>query len=450
MGRVAASPVRPHVLAVDAPRASGLRIERSVALIRLAVVGIVALTYFASIGVRRDIGPLAIIVLGLAALYSLWGVAILGGRERPWPQLVAATLIADAILVALWCRATGGATSEFWSLTLFIVLAAGLRYGFARTVGVAVGLALVYAGALALDGRLAASTVVYRAGVIVLTGLAAGLLASQRSTSRTDWRAAEALAAERSVELTQEREEVARLRRVDRARAEFVAVVAHEFRTPLAAILGVLNTIRTHGTSLDHEIREELLEGATSQAGRLARLVDDLLTVSRIEDGALALNLESVEPRRLVADAAQASGTVGIVNVELHRADAVWCDPDAVVRVLTNLLDNARKYSPEGARIVLSVSQDPGAVRFAVRDSGPGIQSADRASVFERFHRLEEGSLKPGAGLGLYISRGLVEAHGGTIAVDEAPGGGAEFSFTIPRRSVTVPEPEKIAAPAVR
>jgi len=138
------------------------------------------------------------------------------------------------------------------------------------------------------------------------------------------------------------------------------------------------------------------------------------------------------------------------VNVELHRADAVWCDPDAVVRVLTNLLDNARKYSPEGARIVLSVSQDAGAVRFAVRDSGPGIKAADRASVFERFHRLEEGSLKPGAGLGLYISRGLVEAHGGTIAVGEASGGGAEFSFTIPRRSVTVLEPEEIAAPAVR
>jgi signal transduction histidine kinase len=99
---------------------------------------------------------------------------------------------------------------------------------------------------------------------------------------------------------------------------------------------------------------------------------------------------------------------------------------------------------------VLSVSQDVDAVRFAVRDSGPGIQPADRASVFERFHRQEQGSLKPGAGLGLYISRGLVEAHGGTIAVGEAPGGGAEFAFTIPRRSVTVPEPDEIAAPAVR
>lgn len=450
MSRVAASPVRPRVLAAASPRASGLRTERSVAVIRLAVVGVVALIYFASIGLRRDIGPLALGVLALAVVYSLWSVAILGGLERASQQLVAATLIVDVTLIALWCRATGGATSEFWSLTLFVVLAAGLRYGFGRTVGVSVGLAFVYAGALAVDGRVAASTAVYRSGVIVLTGLAAGLLAYQRSTSRTDWRAAEVLAAERHVELTQEREEVERLRRVDSARAEFVAVVAHEFRTPLAAILGVLNTLRTHGPSLDRELREELLDGATSQAGRLARLVDDLLTVSRIEDGALALSLESVEPRRLVADAAQASGTAGIVNVELHRADAVWCDPDAVVRVLTNLLDNARKYSPEGARIVLSVSQDQGAVRFGVRDLGPGVRAADREAVFERFRRLDEGSLKPGAGLGLYIARGLVEAHGGTITVGDAPGGGAEFSFTIPRRSVTVPEPVKIAAPAMR
>jgi signal transduction histidine kinase len=363
---------------------------------------------------------------------------------------VAATLIIDITLIALWCRATGGVTSEFWSLTLFIVLVAGLRYGFARTVGVSVGLAFVYAGALAIDGRVAASTAFYRSGVIVLTGLAAGLLAYQRSTSRTDLGAAEALAAERHVELTREREEVERLRRVDSARTEFVAVVAHEFRTPLAAILGVLNTLRTHGTNLDRELREELLDGATNQAGRLARLIDDLLTVSRIEDGALALNLESVEPRRLVADAAQASGTAGILNVELGRAAPVWCDPDAVVRVMTNLLDNARKYSPAGARIVLSVSQDQGAVRFAVRDMGPGVQAADREAVFERFRRLEEGSLKPGAGLGLYISRGLVEAHGGTIAVGDVPGGGAEFSFTIPRRSVNVPEAAKIAASAVR
>jgi signal transduction histidine kinase len=152
----------------------------------------------------------------------------------------------------------------------------------------------------------------------------------------------------------------------------------------------------------------------------------------------------------LVADAAQASGTAGVLNVEMHLADEVWCDPDAMVRVLTNLLDNARKYSPEGTRIDLSVSQDQGAVRFSVRDRGPGIPAAERKAVFERFRRLEEASVKLGAGLGLYISRGLVEAHGGTLTVGDAPGGGAEFCFTIPRRSVTVPEPARIAAPVVR
>jgi signal transduction histidine kinase len=141
-----------------------------------------------------------------------------------------------------------------------------------------------------------------------------------------------------------------------------------------------------------------------------------------------------VKPRTLVADAERASGTSGRVHVELHRVDPVVCDADAIVRVLTNLLDNAKKYSPEDAPIVIAVSQDERFVRFAVRDHGPGIDPADRETVFERFRRLGDGA-KPGAGLGLYISRGLVEAHGGEVTVGEAAEGGAEFAFTLPRRT---------------
>ena len=372
----------------------------------------------------------------------------MGGRERVLSsKLIAATLVVDVALITLFCQATSGPRSEFWTLYLFAVLATGLRFGFSGTVGVSVGIALVYAAMVVAGGGLEGSTLLYRSAVILVTGLAAGMLAFQRSTSRRERRHAETLAEERHRELVQERQESERLRRVDTARSEFVAVVAHEFRSPLAAILGVLNTLRTHGPSMDMELREELLEGATNQATRLARLVDDLLTVSRIEDGALRLSPESVEPRRMVADAAQASGTVGVLNVELHRAGPVWCDPDAIVRVLTNLLDNARKYSPDGARILVSVSQDAGAVRFAVKDQGPGVAPAERSAVFERFRRLEGDSAKPGAGLGLYISRGLVEAHGGSIAVGEAPGGGAEFSFTLPRPSVVVAAPREIPAP---
>jgi two-component system sensor histidine kinase KdpD len=155
--------------------------------------------------------------------------------------------------------------------------------------------------------------------------------------------------------------------------------------------------------------------------------------VSRIEDGALRPDVQAANPAQLAIEAAQASGTVDVVDFELAGVRSVDCDADQIVRVLANLLDNARKYSPPGARVVLAVDDLGASVRFRVRDRGPGVPAEYRARVFERFRRLTDEPRTPGAGLGLYISRCLVEAHGGTISVDEAPGGGAEFSFTLPK-----------------
>ena len=104
-----------------------------------------------------------------------------------------------------------------------------------------------------------------------------------------------------------------------------------------------------------------------------------------------------------------------------------------MIRVLTNLIDNARKYSPPDGPIFVTVTEGPSTISVSVRDEGPGIPKERRAEVFDRFKRLGEKPQKPGAGLGLYITRSLVEAHGGTIRVDEAPGGGADFTFTIPQ-----------------
>jgi K+-sensing histidine kinase KdpD len=190
--------------------------------------------------------------------------------------------------------------------------------------------------------------------------------------------------------------------------------------------------LKVHGRVLEEAVRDELIEGAQAQAERLARLVEDLLTASRIEDGVLWIHPERVQPHALVTEAQQASGSSSRVRVELDRDEPIVCDPDAIVRVLTNLLDNAKKYAPGETAIVISVSHDRDEVRFAVRDSGPGVRPEDREAVFERFRRLEDG-VKPGVGLGLYISRGIVEAHGGEVTVGESPEGGAEFAFTLPR-----------------
>ena len=343
------------------------------------------------------------------------------------------TLITDILLITLWVQATGGPRSEFWTLYLIVVVSAALRFRLTETLGIALGVTVLHLSvSWAQDGGLARDQLIYRPALMLATGFAVGVLAYQRAVNRRERNALEALVQSRGHELGQERAEVERLRRVDLKRSEFVAVAAHEFRTPLAAVLGVLSTLKTHGDALEPAVKIELIEGAQAQAERLARLVDDLLTASRIEDGVLRLHPERVKPRVLVADAERASGTADRVQVELHRVDPVVCDADAIVRVLTNLLDNAKKYSPENAPIVISVTQNHEAVRFAVRDAGPGVRTEDRDAVFERFRRLGANS-KPGAGLGLYITRGLVEAHGGTVTIGDAPEGGAEFAFTLPR-----------------
>ena len=423
--------------------ASALRSERSIALIRIGIVGVVMWVYLSSLGIRRSLGPAAIVILTLAGLYGLLTLLIVAGEQLPSWHARLATLVVDILLITLWVQATGGPRSEFWTLYLIVVVSAALRFRLAETLGVAIGLTILHLSVTFADGGgLERYQMIYRPSVIIATGFAVGLLAQQRALHRRERRELEALAETRGRELGRERAEVARLRQVDLKRSEFVAVAAHEFRTPLAAVIGVLSTLKAHGRVLEESVRNELIDGAQTQAERLARLVDDLLTASRIEDGVLRIHPERTKPRALVEEAERASGTVGRVNVELHRVDPIVCDADAIVRVLTNLLDNAKKYSPEDAPIVMSVSQDQDVVRFAVRDAGPGVPTEDREAVFERFRRLGSNG-KPGAGLGLYISRGLVEAHGGEVSVGDAVEGGAEFAFTLPRQPVVLDEDDE-------
>jgi signal transduction histidine kinase len=264
----------------------------------------------------------------------------------------------------------------------------------------------------------------------------------------------EAIAESRARQLGKERAEVERLRKVDLARTEFVGVAAHELRTPLAAILGVLSTLKEHGAVLEDRVRVGLIDGAEAQAERLTRLVEDLLTVSRIQDGVLRLSMEHVDLRELIADAGRASGAAERLRLEPDAPTWVVCDADAIVRVLTNLFDNARKYSPEGTPIDVRVGGDDRRVTVDVRNAGSGIAPEDREAIFERFRRAD-GSGAPGAGLGLYISRGLVRAHGGELEVGDAPEGGAALTFWLPvldpgEREVSVgPSDDDAIAPDV-
>lgn len=416
-----------------APGTGVARTERATALLRLVVLAVVAIIYAGSLGVRRTSGPLALSILAVAAIYSLWALLARPYEATARLTYAAGTMVLDAGLVTLWTHATGGPNSEFWVLYLTIAISAAMRFDIAEVVGTSFGVSALYVAVMTVDGGLHMPQLILRPMLILVPGFGLGLLARQR---RQESRGREALllfAEEQGSALAEEQALVAKLQQLDLAKTEFVAVASHEFRTPLAAILGVISTLRTHGDSLDWSTKEELLDGASQQAGRLARLVEDLLTVSRIEEGAVPLQLQAVHPQRLAFEAAQASGTGQQVLVQLNGVKRVHCDPDRIVRVLANLLENARKFSPPGAKIMLSMSEDEEWVRFSVRDYGAGVPLEERELVFDRFHRLANRSEAPGSGLGLYIAKCLVDAHGGTISVGDAPEGGAEFVFTLPR-----------------
>jgi signal transduction histidine kinase len=427
-----------------------LRTERWIGLIRLAVVAIVIAIYLGDgVNEQRQPSVMAIVVLALAIVYGAWSLVAFAGPAEPSLRARALSVLLDVGLVTVWLQVTGGTTSEYWSLYLVVLISVAMRSDLVQTMAISVGMAVLYGALAVAEGILTSDLILHRTSLMVITGFAAGVLAQQRLVHRRRGAALQTVADERSRELVEERAEVERLRRVDGAKSEFVAVAAHEFRTPLAAVIGVLSTLREHSAVLTPEERRELLDGAATQASRLARLVDDLLTVSRIEDGVLRLALEPVDPRHLLSEAAQASDMAGRLVIQVGRVGRVRCDPDAIIRVLTNLLDNARKYSPPDSKVHIAVALEDDLVRFRVSDEGAGIPEDERLEVFERFRRLDGGGKKkPGAGLGLYICRGLVEAHGGTIGVGASSHGGAEFSFTLPKATKADEEAAQ-AAPGV-
>lgn len=221
-----------------------------------------------------------------------------------------------------------------------------------------------------------------------------------------------------------------RLQTNEERRRELLADVAHELRTPLQAIRG-----ETEGM-LDGLYRAdaEHLRPVIERTDVMARLLDDLRTLSMAEAGVLELHWETVDPRAAVADSVAAIRTssdgVAIEVVDEDAPSTIEADPVRLAEVLGNLLANAARYTPAGGRVTVTVSHDGTAgARFVVDDTGPGIPADQRPYVFDRFVRSAD---RGGTGLGLAIAKRLVEAHGGTIQAGAAPGGGTRMKFDIP------------------
>ncbi|MGH3064341.1 MAG: ATP-binding protein [Gaiellaceae bacterium] len=234
-----------------------------------------------------------------------------------------------------------------------------------------------------------------------------------------------------------ERTTVEELRKLSALRSDFVSLVSHELRSPMASVIGSARTLQQRWRELSPEQRESFLAVIAHETSRLADLIGDVLDTSRIEAGTFSYSFEDVDLARLVRDSAAAAehgqDEVAVEAVVREPLPAVRGDRDRLRQVLVNLIDNAVKYSPPGDRVRVEAEQTDGRVVIEVRDRGPGISPEHQRLIFEKFGRANVAEhAKPGTGLGLFIARSIAEAHGGALEVRSAPGRGATFRLSLP------------------
>ncbi|AYQ27573.1 MULTISPECIES: PAS domain S-box protein [unclassified Polaromonas] len=241
--------------------------------------------------------------------------------------------------------------------------------------------------------------------------------------------------------------DITELRRIDRMKTEFVSTVSHELRTPLTSIRGSLGLISGGVAGELPEAMKSLVGIAKSNCERLIRLINDILDSEKIESGKLRLDLQVVDIRQLVQQALAANeGFAGQHGVRLTMQAPetplhVRIDSDRMTQVLTNLLSNAVKFSPAGSPVEVRLSRVAQKVRAEVVDAGPGIPEEFSARIFQKFSQADSSDTrqKGGTGLGLNISRALVEKMGGTIGFSSKPGVGTTFFFEVPEWTNPVP-----------
>ncbi|MFC5216000.1 sensor histidine kinase [Streptomyces coerulescens] len=228
-------------------------------------------------------------------------------------------------------------------------------------------------------------------------------------------------------------------RRTERSHAELIATVAHELRSPLTSVKGFTATLLAKWERFTDDQKRLMLETVDADADRVTRLIAELLDISRIDSGRLEVRRQPVDIGAAVGRHIQAYVAAGqpadrfLLRLE-QPLPALWADPDKIDQVLSNLIENAVRHGDGTVTIDIAATASPRegedtGTSVTVSDEGPGIPEESMNRVFTRFWR---GSKRGGTGLGLYIVKGIVEAHGGTITVGRAPGGGAQFRFTLP------------------
>jgi signal transduction histidine kinase len=400
-----------------------------VALVFLVVSLAASLAAAYLLGVPQpDLPSVAVLLVGVGAgsgLLALVLSAVLGRFGGVRGQLVGAGLVGSLLLAGM---VVAGARAMFISGHDLAVLLAMLLFAAL----LAVGFSLLFA--IPMARRIEE----VRRGTERLAGGEFGAQLAVEGNDEVSQLAADFNRMARMLEAAGERE-----REMERARRELVASVSHDLRTPLAAVRALIEAV-ADGVAEDPGTKERYLASAQSELTHLGRLVDDLFELAQIDAGVLRLELEKASLHDLVSDTlssfrpqAERKG-VRLIGEVASGVDPVLMSPSRIQRVLHNLLSNALRHTPADGTIAVRAEPDGEVVRVEVADTGEGITLEDLPRVFERSYRGEKSrtrreAVDPGAGLGLAIARGLVEAHGGHISAESLAGEGARFLFTVQR-----------------
>lgn len=277
----------------------------------------------------------------------------------------------------------------------------------------------------------------------IIGGLASSLnnMAKQLGDLTTNLNKKVEEATSKLLEKTKELEESnIRLKELDKLKSEFVSIVSHELRTPLTGIIGFAKTLLK--VKVSDEQREKYLTIIESEGKRLATLIDEFLDISRIESGNVELQLEIKDIRDLIKET--------ISNFEQHDMNKIEfnlslnplsarVDGNKIKQVITNILNNALRYTDDGKRVTVSANDSSNAIMVSIKDDGPGISKENQTRIFEKFYRCkdEKTNKSRGSGLGLAIAKGIIDMHKGKIWAESEPGKGSNFKFSVPREENT-------------
>jgi PAS domain S-box-containing protein len=232
--------------------------------------------------------------------------------------------------------------------------------------------------------------------------------------------------------------DITKFRNAEEIKNTFVSVVSHELKTPVALIKGYVSTLRREDAAWDKSVVQDSLSVIEEEADHLASMIEDLLDASRLQAGGLATSLADVNlpvlAKRL-ADRFRTQSQRHTISVEFPpKFPVILADENRLAQLISNLLSNAIKYAPDG-EIRIAGETRPDQVIVTISDQGPGIDAADLPHIFDRFYRSDQAVRNTkGAGLGLFLAKAIVEAHGGRIWVDPRSGAGARICFSLPRK----------------